>query len=107
MHWPANWHVLESKEVFGADADETPKGLQKLVDDGVIDEVLRPPRIREHHVASDGVMGMPRMHEQLAYEGETAGRNRIARPMAKDSGCAFRSLWPCVPTRADRAVGCE
>jgi len=28
-------------------------------------------RIREHHAASDGVMGMPRMHEALTGEGET------------------------------------
>ncbi len=40
-------------------------------------------RIREHHEASDGVMGMPRMHEELGYEGLTAGRNRIARLMAR------------------------
>ena len=36
-------------------------------------------RIREHHTASDSVMGMPRMHEVLTHEGETASRNRIAR----------------------------
>jgi len=29
-------------------------------------------RIREFHAASDGVMGMPRMHEDLSYVGETA-----------------------------------
>lgn len=40
-------------------------------------------RIREHHEASDGVMGMPRMREELGYEGLTAGRNRIARLMAR------------------------
>ncbi len=52
-------------------------------------------RIREHHVASDGVMGMPRMHEQLGYEGETAGRNRIARLMAHDGlfGVPQRRRW--------------
>ena len=31
-------------------------------------------RIREHHTASDSVMGMPRMHEVLTHEGETASR---------------------------------
>jgi putative transposase len=41
-------------------------------------------RIREHHAASDGVMGMPRMHEDLSGEGETASRNRVARLMAKN-----------------------
>lgn len=41
-------------------------------------------KIRARHVASDGVTGMPRMHEQLGYEGETASRNRIARLMAQD-----------------------
>jgi putative transposase len=40
-------------------------------------------RIREYHEASDGVMGMPRMHEELAYEGETVSRNRVARLMAQ------------------------
>lgn len=46
-------------------------------------------KIREHHAASDGVMGAPRMHEVLGYEGETASLNRIARLMAGAdlSGC--------------------
>jgi len=35
-------------------------------------------RIREHHDASDGVMGAPRMQEVLEAEGESASRNRIA-----------------------------
>jgi putative transposase len=52
-------------------------------------------RIREHHEASDGVMGMPRMHEELTDEGETASRNRIARIMAKDGlqGIPQRRQW--------------
>lgn len=41
-------------------------------------------RIREFHQASGGVMGMPRMHEELVYDGETASRNRVARLMAQD-----------------------
>ena len=41
-------------------------------------------RIREYHTASDSVMGMPRMHEVLTHEGETASRNRIARLMARN-----------------------
>ena len=40
-------------------------------------------RIREYHHASDGVMGMPRMHEELGYDGETASRNRVARLMRR------------------------
>ena len=52
-------------------------------------------RIREHHTASDGVMGMPRMHEELTDEGETASRNRIARLMARDGlqGIPQRKQW--------------
>lgn len=41
-------------------------------------------KIREHHAASDGVMGAPRMHEVLGYEGETASLNRIARLMREN-----------------------
>ena len=40
-------------------------------------------RIREYHQASDGVIGMPRMHEELGYDGETASRNRVARLMSR------------------------
>ena len=40
-------------------------------------------RIREYHEASGDVMGMPRMHEELGYDGETASRNRVARLMAR------------------------
>ena len=52
-------------------------------------------RIREHHAASDGVMGMPRMHELLSDQGETASRNRIARLMAGDGlfGIPQRRQW--------------
>jgi putative transposase len=52
-------------------------------------------RIREHHAASDGVMGVPRMHEVLTDEGETASPNRIARIMAKDGlqGIPQRRQW--------------
>ena len=52
-------------------------------------------RIREHHTASDGVMGMPRMHELLTDEGEVASRNRIARIMAQDGlqGIPQRRQW--------------
>lgn len=57
-------------------------------------------RIRSLHAASDGVLGMPRMHEALRYEGETASPNRIARLMAKDglSGVPQRRRWRKKPT---------
>jgi len=40
-------------------------------------------------------MGMPRMHEQLRYEGETASPNRVARLMAQDNlfGIPQRRAW--------------
>lgn len=52
-------------------------------------------RIRDHHAASDGVMGMPRMHELLTDEGETASPNRIARLMARHGVCGIpqRRRW--------------
>lgn len=39
-------------------------------------------KIHQRHADSDGVMGAPRMHEELSYEGETASLNRVARLMA-------------------------
>lgn len=52
-------------------------------------------KIRQHHADSDGVMGAPRMHEALRYEGETASLNRIARLMANDGlyGVPQRRRW--------------
>jgi hypothetical protein len=38
-------------------------------------------RIRAIHEDSQGIIGVPRMHEDLSSEGETASRNRIARLM--------------------------
>ena len=59
-------------------------------------------RIRDLHAASDGVMGMPRMHEQLGYEGQTASPNRIARIMAGDGlyGVPQRRRWLKKPSAA-------
>ena len=37
--------------------------------------------IRRHHAASDGVMGAPRIRDELFYEGIRCGKNRIARLM--------------------------
>jgi len=39
-------------------------------------------RIQEIHEDSGGVIGAPRMHEDLVAEGETASLNRVARLMA-------------------------
>jgi putative transposase len=39
-------------------------------------------RMREIHDDSGGVIGAPRMHEDLVAEGETASLNRVARLMA-------------------------
>ena len=52
-------------------------------------------RIREHHEASDGVLGAPRMHEDLCLEGETASLNRVARLMARDGlrGIPQKRQW--------------
>lgn len=39
-------------------------------------------RIREIHQDSQGIIGAPRMHEDLADEGKTASKNRVARLMS-------------------------
>jgi hypothetical protein len=41
-------------------------------------------RIREIHEDSRGVIGAPRMHEDLLDEGETVSLNRVARLMAAE-----------------------
>ena len=41
-------------------------------------------RIREIHEDSRGVIGAPRMHEDLCDEGETISLNRVARLMAAE-----------------------
>ena len=41
-------------------------------------------RIRWHHAQSDGVMGSPRIWDELRYEGETCSKNRVARLMRDD-----------------------
>ncbi len=52
-------------------------------------------KIREIHAESDGILGSPRMHERLRYEGETASLNRVARLMASDGlyGVPQRRRW--------------
>ena len=55
-------------------------------------------RIRELHQDSQGVIGTPRMHEDLSDEGETASKNRIARLMAGDG----LQGWPRKKRRGQR-----
>jgi len=53
-------------------------------------------KIPQHHADSDGVMGAPRMHEALTYQGETASLNRVARVT---SGAApQRRRWRSKPS---------
>lgn len=55
-------------------------------------------RIREIHEDSRGIIGAPRMHEDLRDAGETAGKNRIARLMAS----AGLQGWPRRKKRGQR-----
>ncbi len=52
-------------------------------------------RIRELHAQSDGVLGSPRIWEDLRYEGERCGRHRVARLMrgAELQGVPQRRQW--------------
>lgn len=56
-------------------------------------------RIREIHEDRRGTIGVPRMHEDLSHEGETASKNRIARLMSA-SGLQG---WPRKKKRGQRA----
>ena len=49
-------------------------------------------RIEQLHVDSDGVKGSPRIWEDLRYEGESCGKNRVARIMRKRSYKAFHNV---------------
>lgn len=57
-------------------------------------------KIRRCHAESDGVIGAPRMHEDLSYEGETASLNRVARLMAEDGlfGVPQKRHWRHKPS---------
>ena len=55
-------------------------------------------RIRQIHADSQGAIGAPRMHEDLVDEGETVGKNRIARLMA----AADLQGWPRKKKRGQR-----
>ena len=63
-----------------------------------IDNARLLRRIREMHEDSQGAMGVPRMHEDLVEEGETASKNRIARLMAADG----LQGWPRRKRRGER-----
>ena len=57
-------------------------------------------QIRERHSESDGVLGAPRMHEELGYAGESASLNRVARLMASAGlhGVPQRRSWRRKPS---------
>ena len=55
-------------------------------------------RIRELHTDSQGILGVPRTHEDLADEGETASKNRVARLMALEG----LQGWPRKKKRGQR-----
>ena len=55
-------------------------------------------RIRAIHEDSGGIIGAPRMHEDLTEEGETASKNRIARLMSVNS----LQGWPRKKKRGQR-----
>lgn len=59
-------------------------------------------RIRELHIDHDGVLGSPRIWEDLRYEGERCGRHRVARLMrsAGLQGVPQRRQWRRKPLRA-------
>jgi len=63
-------------------------------------------RIHQHHTDSGGVMGAPRMCEELGYEGETASLNRVARLMAGNGlfGVPLQTAidLPILDSRSDR-----
>lgn len=55
-----------------------------------VDNTRLLTRIREIHQDSGGIIGVPRMHEDLTIEGHTASKNRIVRLMA----AAGLQGWP-------------
>ena len=62
-------------------------------------------RIRILHQESDGVMGCPRMHDELRFEGRICSKNRVARLMKADGlqGIPQKRRWSKKPsgTRPD------
>lgn len=57
-------------------------------------------RIRILHEESDGVMGSPRMHDELRFEGRMCGKNRVARLMKVDGlqGIPQKRRWNKKPS---------
>jgi putative transposase len=84
--------------------------LLKVSASGYCDRAARSPsvrqlenerllrRIRQIHEDSQGVIGAPRMHEDLIDEGETASKNRVARRMAAEG----LQGWPRKKKRGQR-----
>ena len=64
-------------------------------------------KIRQHHADSDGVLGAPRLHEELGYEGETASLHRVARLMAGQGlfGVPQKRRWRNKPSGMRPAPG--
>ena len=81
---PSGFHAWRIRQPSGRTRDNT-----RLLD-----------KIRQHHADSDGVMGAPRMHELLGYEGETASLNRVARLMVRDGpfGVPQKRRWRHKPS---------
>ena len=63
-------------------------------------------RIRTLHTDSDGIIGSPRVWDDLRYEGETCSKNRVARLMRLDGlkGVPQRRQWRR-KTESDRPDG--
>ena len=57
-------------------------------------------RIRQLHADSDGVIGSPRIWEDLRYAGERCGRHRVARLMRQAGlrGLPQRRSWRTKPS---------
>lgn len=58
-------------------------------------------RIRALHAESDGILGAPRIHEDLCDEGETCGQNRVARLMRLEG---IQGI-PCKKRHRNKASG--
>lgn len=57
-------------------------------------------RISSMHAESDGILGSPRIWEDLRYDGETCGKHRVARLMRKMAlqGIPQRTRWRKKPS---------
>jgi len=68
--------------------------------DRAVDNKRLLDRIEELHTESDGVKGSPRIWEDLRYEGEPVGQNRVARLMreAELQGIPQKRRWRRKPS---------